>query len=98
MNSVHWAKDRNERQEVINRLGGDGKEIFRSKQSLNDPRGWTWHVVTDNAIIIVINGLTNKTVTKMIARPNQLLRYGYRVPESVLEKARRNMRLGLNEI
>jgi hypothetical protein len=62
------------------------------------------HDITDNGIIIVYNVRSQKLVSKLIARPNQIKRYyestGRAPPpeyESILELAKQHHILGYNE-
>ena len=53
--------------------------------------------VTDTGIIIIRNERTHKMVTKLIARPNQIKRYGIE-RKDVIEIAREHQTLGYNMI
>ena len=95
-NSMHWTNDRAERNAVINMLGGVGNPIFEAVVDKGHPAGPERHIVTDNAIITIKNLYTNKMVTRLIATPGQLKRYGKPIPQAVMQKAIANVRAGLN--
>ena len=94
--SKHYQKDRTNREAIIKSLGGDGKELFRVNVDRGHPNGPEVHIVTDNGIIIIYNAWSGRLVTKLIARPSQLLRYGRTVPSDVLQKARTHEMKHLN--
>ena len=96
MKSKHYAMDRSFREAIIKSLGGDGKELFRVNVDRGHPNGPEIHVITDNAIIIVYNQWSGRLVTKLIARPSQLLRYRRSVPAEVLQKAKAHEMRHLN--
>lgn len=56
------------------------------------------HVITENGVINIYNYNSKKYITGLIARPAQLTRYGFVIPDSVLEKARLHCALHYNEI
>ena len=55
------------------------------------------HTITSTGIIIIRNQKTNKMVTKLIARPNQIKRYGIE-DKKLIEIARKHQTLGYNMI
>lgn len=87
MTSRHYGLNRKQREQIIISIGGNGKELFRCVVDKGHPNGPEIHAVTDNGIIVIYNKRSGKLVTKLIARPAQLLRYGHRVPDKVLRKA-----------
>ena len=75
MNTKHW-NDRCSRESIIqNQLCGEGKIIDEFYVDRGHQHGPEIHSVTQNAIIIVRNAITNRLVTKLIARPGQISRY-----------------------
>ena len=74
MTSKHYNNDRATREATIQRIG-EGKpfaEFIVDKGHINGPER---HIITTNGIIIIRNLRTNKLITKLIARPNQITRY-----------------------
>ena len=56
------------------------------------------HAVTENGIIMIFNAYTKIHVTDLIARPEQLKRYGKPVPEQTLQKAKNHIAKGWNYV
>lgn len=99
MESRHYKKDRTERKRVINdEIGGYGKTLFTIKCDRGHPNGPELHTVTENGIIIIFNAYTKIHVTDLIARPEQLKRYGKPVPELTLQKAKNHIAKGWNYV
>lgn len=77
--SEHHAHDNIVREQNIKSIGGDGTNIIaKFYWDRNHVEGAEWHWLTDNAVIIVTNvdKCDGKYVTtKLVARPQQLLRY-----------------------
>ena len=85
MESRHYIKDRSERKRVINdEIGGYGKTLFT--------------IECDRGIIMIFNAYTKIHVTDLIARPEQLKRYGKPVPEQTLQKAKNHIAKGWNYV
>ena len=95
MNSKHYTKDRQRREAIIAQIGTGTviKEVVVDRGHRNGP--------TDTALILVYNQRTGILVTKLIARPAQILRY-YREDEpkpiKVVELARVHARNKWNEM
>ena len=73
--SEHYHRDNVGREAAIKRIGGDGNVIamfYLDRGHMNGPEK---HYITDNGIIVIVNAITNVLCTKLIARPQQLLRY-----------------------
>jgi hypothetical protein len=100
MNSKHYTRDRQQREAIINQIGIGNviKEVVIDRGHRNGPE---IHKITDTALILVYNQRTGILVTKLIARPAQILRY-YREdepkPTKVVELARVHVRLKYNEM
>lgn len=100
MNSRHYTKDRQLRESIINQIGTGNviKEVIVDRGHRNGPE---IHKITDTALILVYNQRTGILVTKLIARPAQILRY-YRddepKPTKVVELARVHARMKYNEM
>ena len=96
MVSKHYIKDRVKREKLIKEIG-IGKEVKTVRVDKGHPNGAELHTITSNGIIIIRNERTNKMVTKLIARPNQIKRYGIE-DKRVIEIARKHQELGYNMI
>ena len=94
--SQHWKNDRTERAAKIELIGGVGNPLFSVVWDRGHPSGPEIHIVTDNAIITIKNLYTKKVVTRLIATPGQLKRYGKPIPEKVMALAVAHVRAGLN--
>jgi hypothetical protein len=84
------------RERLIKEIG-IGKEIATFRVDKGHPNGAELHTVTTNGIIVIRNERTNKMITKLIARPNQIKRYGIE-DKKVIEIARKHQTLGYNMI
>ena len=96
MTSRHYNRDRIIREKLIREIGV-GKEIKTVRVDKGHPNGAELHTITTNGIIIIRNERTNKMITKLIARPNQIKRYDIE-DKKVLEIARKHQALGYNMI
>lgn len=94
--SKHWKNDRGDRAARIQLIGGVGNPLFSVCVDNGHPNGAEIHIVTDNAVITIKNERTKKIVTRLIASPGQLKRYGKPIPENVLNLAIAHVRAGLN--
>ena len=75
MTSRHYNRDRVMRERLIKEIG-IGKEIATFRVDRGHVNGAELHTITTNGIIVIRNERTNKMITKLIARPNQIKRYG----------------------
>lgn len=106
MVSKHYEVQRSEREKFIEEcLGGDGKIVDSFLVDKGHVKGLEVHSVTDNGIIIIHNKNSGKLVSKLIARPHQIIRYyehtGREPPKEykkILKLARQHQILGYNEI
>ena len=99
-NTKHYTQDRRERENLIRQIG-TGKAIANFTVDRGHRNGPEIHIITENAIIIVKNERTHKTVTKLIARPGQIRRYFTEITEEiqrVIDKAREHELKGYNLI
>ncbi len=100
--SVYYSECCNNREEIIKNTIGDGSIIDSFLIDNLHPMGAEIHSVTDTGVIIITNALTDKLITKIIARPAQIKKlygeYGIEPPKKVLEAAYRNNRKGLNRL
>ena len=72
----HYKNKRYKREKFINRhLNGDGKVIDSFIVDKGHKDGLERHDITDTGLIIVYNLESQKLVTKLIARPQQIKRY-----------------------
>ena len=76
VNTMHNSNERNERTaNIINVLGGYGKPMYSFIVDTNHPNGYEIHTITDNGIIVIQNYNSEKLITCLIARGNQIRRY-----------------------
>ena len=100
MNSRHYTRDRQNREAIITQIGVGTviKEVVVDRGHRNGPE---IHKITSTALILVYNQRSGKLVTKLIARPAQILRY-YKEdepkPTKVVELARVHTRMKHNEM
>ena len=73
--SQHYGTDDIRRENAIRSIGGDGNVIAMFYVDKGHRNGAEKHYLTDNGIIVIVNAITNVLCTKLIARPQQLLRY-----------------------
>lgn len=99
--SKHYSKKRHERQMLINKYIGDGNIIDSFIINKGHKDGVEIHSITDTGLIIIRNQSTNKLVTKLIARPEQIKRYykgsGKHPPKWLLYLAEWHKSLGYNK-
>ena len=96
MYSKHYVSDRIEREKLIQKIGV-GIALDTIRVDRNHKNGAELHTITSTGIIIIRNERTNKMITKLIARPNQIKRYGIE-DKKVIEIARKHQSLGYNMI
>ncbi len=103
MVSKHYENERNEREKFIAEyICDNGNIVDEFVVDRGHPMGREIHSVTDTGLIIVRNENTGKLVTKLIARPKQIMRYykgsDREPPKYILDLAQWHMDLGYNEI
>ena len=100
--SIHYSSDRQERRTFIQEHIGEGNIIDSFVVDRGHPNGAEIHSVTDTAIIIIHNQKTNKLITELIARPEQLRRLyraeNRRVPSNILSLAYKHNIASYNKI
>lgn len=101
MVSRHYKSKRYKREKFIDEhLNGDGKVIDSFIVDKGHEKGLERHDITENGIIIIYNAASNKLVTKLVARPQQVERYylnsGREPPEWLLSLCRWHEELGYN--
>ena len=98
MTSTHYGMDRLEREQLIASIG-EGHVCASFIVDHGHKDGPEKHCITDNAIIIIYNAITEKMVTKLIARPGQIRRYypEGNAPENLVRIAREHTWAGYNE-
>ena len=97
--SNHYKNDRQERSRIIKEeIGGYGRVLFTAKVDKGHPAGPEYHKITANGIIYIENARTHKHVTDLIARPKQLLKYGFYIPEDTMEIAAYHVSKGWNYV
>lgn len=89
--SVHYNIDRQSRNTFINNCIGVGEVVDSFIVDRGHPGGAEIHSVTDTAIIIIHNQKTNKLITVLIARPEQIRRLyrsaGKTPPKNIIKLA-----------
>lgn len=98
MNSRHYNRDRQNREEVISKIGL-GEAVVTIRVDRGHPKGPELHTITTTGIIIIRNEKSHKIVTKLIARPGQIRRYFNEVPEiieKIIQIARIHQEMGYN--
>lgn len=73
--TAHWSQERVERHNKIMSLIGDGKLVASFEVDTKHPNGTEIHNVFDNGIVLIQNKQTQRLVTELIARPQQIKRY-----------------------
>lgn len=100
--SVHYDVERRKRREFIREHIGEGNIVDSFVVDKGHPGGAELHSVTDTAVIIIHNLLTNKLITTLIARPEQLRKlYGSqnrKVPSKILSLAYKHNIARYNDI
>ena len=71
----HFENDRKTRIDFINEVLGVGNIVDSFVVDKGHRNGAEIHDITDNGIIIIKNYTTQKMVTMLIARPQQIRRY-----------------------
>ena len=89
----HHQRETHQRNQQI----GEGTPVKEVRVDRGHKDGAELHTITTNGIIIIRNERTNKMITKLIARPNQIKRYGIE-DKKVIEIARKHQSLGYNMI
>lgn len=97
--SKHYNGDRQLRETIIRAIGY-GHTIKSKLVDRGHKNGPEIHEVSDTGIITIYNAATHKMVTRLIARPAQIVRYferGERIPEETMAKARHHEAMKWNE-
>ena len=107
MNTIHFDKERNYREQIVGWVGGAGNVVLTNVIDRGHKNGAERFELTDNAIIFVYNVVTNKLVTILFPRVGQLYsRFGEEklnglnkdLLRSIKAKCREYQRLGYNEL
>ena len=101
MLSNHYSTDRQARETLIRDHIGIGKVIKSVQVDRGHKNGAEIHKITNTGIILIYNAKTNKLVTKLIARPNQIRRYynnPNQVPQALIKLAIDHTNKGYNLI
>ena len=99
MVSIHYQTDRQAREILIQKIGyGEPvKSIIVDRGHYNGPE---IHTISSTGIITIQNQRTKKIVTRLIARPGQIMRY-YKsnecVPEMLIQIAYEHLKMQYNE-
>jgi hypothetical protein len=107
VNTMHYIEERQEREQFISNVIGDTNNVICTNVlDRGHKNGAERFELTDKAIIKVYNNRTNRHITDIIARPNQVYdRMGVeftnldvRVQRRIIDLAREHQRLGYNQI
>lgn len=100
--SVHYSIERQERRAFIQEKIGEGNIVDSFVVDRGHAGGAEVHSVTDTAIIIIHNKQTNKLITELIARPEQLRKLykmeNREVPKKILALAYKHNMAQYNKI
>ena len=75
MVSKHYIKIRNKREIFIRKHITDGNAIDKFVINKEHKDGKEIHSITDTGLVIIHNQKSGKLITKLIARPQQIIRY-----------------------
>lgn len=92
---THHVGMRQARYELVKQLGG--RPILSVVVDKGHENGWEVHTITDQGTVYIGNYNSRKLITFLIARPEQLKRYGV-TNEEVLAKAQHHTQLGYNNM
>ena len=96
----HYELERKEREALIQQIGV-GKPVAKFKWDRGHKDGPEIHVITDTAMIIIYNAITNRHCTTLIARPGQIRRYyemvGKTAPKYLVDLAYEHQKMGYNK-
>lgn len=98
----HYKNKRYKRERLIKKhCNGNGRVIDSFIVDKGHKDGLERHDITDTGLIIVYNAESQKLVTKLIARPQQIERYyqneNREPPQSLLQLAKWHESLGYNK-
>ena len=103
MTSKHYQRQRNERERFIDEHFSDGYIVDEFVVNRGHPQGAERHCIMNNGVIVIYNLISDKLITKLLARPQQIRRYyensGKKPPleyEEILKLAREHNILGYN--
>ena len=106
VNTMHYIEERQEREQFISNVIGDTNNVICTNVLDRGHRnGAERFELTDKAIIKVYNDRTNRHITDIIARPNQVydrmgvefLNLDAKVRRKIIDLAREHQRLGYNQ-
>ena len=105
MVSKHYQGQRNEREKFIDEHFSDGYIVDEFVIDRGHPHGAERHCIMNNGVIVIYNLVSDKLITKLLARPQQIKRYyesSKKEPpleyENILKLARQHNILGYNEL
>lgn len=102
MTSEHYSTERESRECLINFGIGVGHVVDDFVINRGHKDGPEIHSVTDTGIIVIHNQKSGKMVTKLIARPGQVIRYykneGKEVPWEIVKIAKRHQAEFCNQV
>lgn len=99
--SIHYAQERNNRELVAESIG-EGYIVDTFVVDKGHTNGLEVHQVTSTGLVLIFNRRTRKLVTKLVARPEQIMRYYFEtncvLPMSVLILAQEHEKLHYNQV
>ena len=97
-NTSHCNEDRLARTALCNKLikSEKAKVIAYYVVDKNHPNGYEVHEIYNNGVVTIYNLNSGKKVTELIARENQILRYGFKPSKCMLKKSRQHENKGFN--
>ena len=75
MVSKHYQKQRNSREKFIDEHFGDGYVVDEFIVDRGHKDGAERHCIMNNGVIVIYNLISDKLITKILARPQQVKRY-----------------------
>ena len=102
IDSEHYKEKRCTRESLISDVIGEGNVIDSFFVNRGHKDGPEIHSITDTGIILIHNQKSGKMVTKLIARPGQVIRYykneGKEVPWEIVKIAKRHQAEFCNQV
>lgn len=105
MVSKHYQSQRGKREKFIDEHFSDGYIVDEFVVDRGHPHGAERHCIMNNGVVVIYNLITDKLITKILARPQQIKRYyenSNREPpseyEEILRLAREHNILGYNKL
>ena len=97
MTSRHYEIDRITREELIKMIGY-GKIVKSVEIDRGHKNGPEIHEISSTGIVTIYNKFSHKMITKLIARPGQIMRYykNEKAPAELIKLAREHQQMNFN--